>query len=102
LTPKKGTPSIGMSNDIRSAANELREFLFTKVYYANREKEEGERARRLLIFLYEYFVRNPANLPPEYNLPNETIERRVADYVSGMSDQYAILTARKFSEAPIW
>jgi dGTPase len=102
LMPDKGTPSIGMSNTIRSAANELREFLFTNVYYANREKEEGERARQLLIFLYDYFVRNPDNLPPEYNLPNETIERRVADYVSGMSDQYAILTARKFSKAPIW
>jgi len=102
LTPEKGIPSIGMSNAIRSAANELREFLFTKVYYANREKEEDERARQLLIFLYDYFVRNPDNLPPEYNLPNETIERRVADYVSGMSDQYAILTARKFSKAPIW
>jgi dGTPase len=102
LIPEKGAPFIGMSNAIRSAANELREFLFTNVYYANREKEEGERARRLLVFLYNYFVRNPDNLPPEYNLPGETIERRVADYVSGMSDQYAILTSRKFSETPIW
>ncbi|TFG59625.1 MAG: deoxyguanosinetriphosphate triphosphohydrolase [Spirochaetales bacterium] len=102
LTMEKGVPAIGMSKAIRLAANELREFLFSNVYYANREKEEGAKARQLLIFLYDYFVRNPDQLPPEYNLPNETIERSVADYVSGMSDQYAILTARKFSESPIW
>jgi dGTPase len=97
-----GKPVIGMSDPVRGAANELREFLFTNVYYATREKEEDTRARRVLIFLYEYFVKNPDMLPTEYNLPEETTERRVADYVSGMSDQYAILTARKFSEAPIW
>ena len=58
-----------MSKAIRLAANELREFLFSNVYYANREKEEGAKARQLLIFLYDYFVRNPDQLPPEYNLP---------------------------------
>jgi dGTPase len=102
LTMEKGVPSIGMSDTIRKAANELREFLFTNVYYANREEQEGAKARQLLTFLYEFFVTNPDKLPPEYNFPGEATERRVADYVSGMSDQYAILTARKFSEAPIW
>jgi dGTPase len=97
-----GKPVIGMSPEIRQAANELRDFLFSRVYYANLEKEEGTKARRVLVFLYEFFVRNPDRLPAEYNLPGEKTERRVADYVSGMSDHYAIQTAEKFCETPIW
>lgn len=91
---------IGMSDTIRAAANELREFLFTKVYFANRNKEEETNARQLLIFLYQYFVKNPGMLPSEYCYSSEVVERRVADYVSGMSDQYAILIASKFNYTP--
>ncbi|MBN1375431.1 MAG: deoxyguanosinetriphosphate triphosphohydrolase [Dehalococcoidia bacterium] len=96
LNSKTAKPAIGMSNFVRTASNELREFLFSKVYFANREKEEEAKARELLIFLFKYFVKNPTNLPVDYNDSGEKIERCVADYVSGMSDQYAILTARKF------
>jgi dGTPase len=95
-------PAIAMTPRVRDAANELREFLFSRVYYANLEKEEGIRARELLIFLFDYFVKNPDKMPPEYNLSEDPVERRVADYVSGMSDQYAILISRKFCEIPIW
>jgi len=102
LAPGNKEPGIGMSKPVRTAANELREFLFANVYYAAREKEEGDRARKVLEFLYKFFVDQPDMLPPEYNLPGDTVERRVADYVSGMSDQYAILTARKLSDVPIW
>ena len=102
LSAKDTKPSIGMSNTVRAAANELREFLFSKVYHANRGKEEEIKARKLLVSLFKYFKENPDMLPPELNYSNEIIERRVADYVSGMSDQYAILTARKLSDALIW
>lgn len=99
---KAGKNLIGMSPRVREAANDLREFLFSRVYYANHEKEEGTKARELLIFLFNYFVNHPDKLPTEYNLPGETVERRVADYVSGMSDQYAILTYRQLCKIPIW
>jgi dGTPase len=102
LSAKDAKPSIGMSNSVRTAANELREFLFSKVYYANRGKEEEIKARQMLISLFKYFKGNPDMLPPELNYSREIIERRVADYVSGMSDQYAILTARKLSDTLTW
>jgi dGTPase len=103
LTPESQLkPIVGMSGEIRGAANELRAFLFARVYYANHEKEEGIKARELLTFLFQYFLKNPDKLPPEYNLPGEPVERSVADYVSGMSDQYAILISRQLCEIPIW
>jgi dGTPase len=93
---------IGMNDVIRKAANELREFLFSRVYYANLEQEECVKARQVIIFLYNFYINNPDSLPLEYNLPGDTIERRVTDYISGMSDHFAILAARQLSEIPIW
>lgn len=98
----KSEQVIRMSERVKESANELREFLFARVYYANHEKEQCLKARKLLTFLFSYFVSHSAELPPEYNPGCDTIMRRAADYVSGMSDQYAILISRKLCKTPIW
>ncbi len=86
-------PTIDMSAGIRQAANELREFLFARVYNTSLETDEVKKAREVVFFLYDYFLNNPDRLPAEYNLQNDSVERRVADYIAGMTDHYAILTA---------
>lgn len=96
---KKDHPVIGMDETIRNAANELREFLFSRVYYAGLEAEETSHAHRVIISLYNYYTGNPGSLPEEYSLNNDTVERRVTDYIAGMTDHYAILTAAKISRS---
>jgi dGTPase len=78
-----------MSPEILEAANTLREFLFKRVYNLHAAQEEAEKARELLRQLYIYFKKHVDRLPPEYSLYSDEKERRVVDYIAGMTDQYA-------------
>ncbi len=88
---------IGMSPEILGAANELREFLFARVYQSGLEAEKASDARQIILLLYRHFLDNPDQLPDEYRLIGGDEERRIADYIAGMTDHYAILTADKLS-----
>ena len=52
------------------------------------------RVLAVVLFLFEHFVRNPAGISPDFSLPGDPVERRAADYISGMTDRYAIRLAR--------
>ena len=77
-----------------SAANELREFMFQRVYLFDGTREEAERGKRIAIFLFRYFISHPDGISPGFSLPGDPVERRAADFVSGMTDRYAIRLAR--------
>ena len=51
-----GAPVIGVSDRIRRAANELRDFLFLRVYNTSLETEEVRKARQIIFFLFNYFI----------------------------------------------
>lgn len=89
-------PAIGMSASFVQAANSLRDFLFARVYNIQAVKEEAERAREVMNFLYRYFREHPGELPEEYNF-QEPEEQRVVDYVAGMTDNYALRLAQELS-----
>ena len=92
-----------MPEEISVAMNELRDFLFDNVYHNPEAKGEEGRAIDMLIRLYEYFVKHPESLPWEYNLREEdSVERRVCDYISGMTDRYAIATFERLFIPKVW
>ncbi|MCX7616902.1 deoxyguanosinetriphosphate triphosphohydrolase [Tepidiforma sp.] len=86
-------PVIQFSPAIRDAANELREFMFRRVYLYDETRREAERGKRIVKFLFAHFVEHPEGISPDYSLPGDPVERRAADYVSGMTDRYAIRLA---------
>jgi dGTPase len=88
-----GTPSIGMGQVTQEAANTLRQFLFKKVY--NIDRDEAERAREVVRILYQYFTAHDEALPQEYKRGDDSVERRVVDYISGMTDNYALSIAEQ-------
>jgi dGTPase len=93
---------IGMSDKIRRAADELRDFLFLRVYNTSLETEEVRKARQIIFFLFNYFIENPEKLATEYNLKKaDNAAQRVADYIAGMTDHYAILKAEELQAAPV-
>ena len=87
-----GRPDIQMTPEIQKATDQLRDFLFERVYRNSVAKHEDKKAKALLIQLYEYFVDHPERMPEFYyhNTEKESVERCVCDYVSGMTDRYAI------------
>ncbi len=89
------SPTIGMSPPVLEATNTLREFLFERVYNLRSAEEEAEKAREVIRRLYEYFNEHEDRLPPEYRFYSDETERRVADYIAGMTDQYALRMAEE-------
>ena len=84
-------PFVCMSNEVMAATNELRNFMFERVYgWSN--KVIQERAERMLTQMFEYFMNNVDKLPKQYLqlLEKDGKERVVCDYLSGMTDRYAV------------
>ena len=79
-----------MSPKIVEAANILREFLFSRVYNSNLASTDKENAKEIVRTLYSYFSDNEDELPDEYNYRQESTERKVTDYIAGMTDYYAM------------
>ncbi len=99
-TMKEGKPSITLSPPIQQAANVLNKFLFDRVYNPNLAKEETDEARQVIQFLYEHFTAHPEGLAEEDTIYDESVERRVVDYIAGMTDQYALRMAEEISCHP--
>lgn len=90
----EGKNDICMSDEISEAMMELRQFMFDRVYTNPLVKGEEVKAERLVEFLYEYFLDNFDEIPDEYKMLVDRYgtsrERAVCDYVSSMSDRYAV------------
>ena len=93
----KEKPEIAMNPQVLEATNTLRQFLFDKVYNIRSAQEESERARRVVRALYKYFKEHVDKLPTEYSFYSDEAERRVVDYIAGMTDQYAQRMAEELS-----
>lgn len=86
-------PRLAMSPQMRGVVNDLREFMFRNVYLPNDGSLEGTEAKRVVEFLYEQLLERPDEVPQHMFLPGEPVERAVADYIAGMTDQFALRTA---------
>jgi len=90
-------PTIGMHAEVLKATNNLREFLFDKVYNPNLASKDTSKARRTIRLLYSYFLKHTEKLPEEYASRDDTAERKVTDYIAGMTDHYALHMAKEIS-----
>lgn len=98
-----GVNDIVMEKEVYEATMSLRRFLNERVYYNPVAKHEEKRAKDLLRKLYEYFVKHPDEMPSEYLFDeSESIERRVCDYISGMTDRYAINLFEELFVPKVW
>ena len=99
ITNSRDKNDICMSDEIGQAMADMRKFMFENVYTNPIVKGEETKAERLTENLYGYYHRHPELLPNEYlqlmNERGDSLERVVCDYVSSMSDRFAI---NKFTE----
>ena len=87
-----GKNKVEMEEEIANATNELRTFMFQRVYNQKAFKDEEERADRMISALYEYYRNNLDKLPDFFigRLELDNVDTVICDYISGMSDLYAI------------
>ncbi|HEV7813982.1 MAG TPA: deoxyguanosinetriphosphate triphosphohydrolase [Janthinobacterium sp.] len=90
---RRGEPLIRFSPRVRREATELKRFLYANLYRHYQVNRMRSKASRIVRELYEAFVAEPALLPPDYQDKNGDAGqqvRRIADYIAGMTDRYAI------------
>lgn len=89
-------PRIIMSETINNAVEKLKEFMFENVYLNSPAKTEEIKAEELLKTLYKYYMDHPEFLPEFLVAKGFDLDdtkqraRAVLDYVSGMTDGYAL------------
>lgn len=96
--------NINMSDKISRAMNDLREFMFEQVYKNPVTRGEEEKANTMLSYLYEHFYKNPEKLPVEYreNIDKFPKGRVVCDYISSMTDRYAVRLFGELFIPKVW
>ena len=87
-------PEVRLSDDVAAAADGLREYLFANVYLWEERLAEADRARRVIEFLWARFMAHPEEIAAsEFTRRDDPLARRVADYIAGMTDLFAIAAA---------
>ena len=99
-------PQIKMSEEVRGATAELRSFMFSHVYNNPKAKGEEQKAIQLVKQLYEYYIDHIDLLPEQYlralQLPDNTEEQIVCDYIAGMTDNFAVKKYQEFFVPEAW
>jgi dGTPase len=75
--------------------NELRDFMFDRVYQAPAQLAEQTRAIALIRDLVDYHLEHPGELPETYRDSAAPLHVQVADYVAGMTDRFALTTHQR-------
>ena len=85
---------LSFSPDVQEAFSLLRDFMYSTVYVDDTAKREERKVEKMIGELYERFVSRLELLPNLYLqiAYREGIDRAVTDYISGMSDEFAIRT----------
>jgi len=104
IRASEGKDDILWEDDILAATEELHDLLYQKVYRSPIAKGQESKAEEMVRTLYYHFVAHPETLPDENRvlLASETVERVVCDYISGMTDRFAVKRFRELFIPNFW
>lgn len=93
---RAGNWQISLTPTVSEAIKGLRAFMFDTVYQGPLCMAERQKVIYVVEFLFDYYVKNYEQLPEFYQkiALDEGIERGVADYISGMTDNYCTAVFR--------
>jgi dGTPase len=86
---------VALSEPVLGALDELRSFLFDRVYLRPEARTEQEKAIGLVRALFVYYLDHAEEVPAEYRSAPGDLPTRVADYIAGMTDRFAL---RRYEE----
>ncbi|MBV8667243.1 MAG: deoxyguanosinetriphosphate triphosphohydrolase [Burkholderiaceae bacterium] len=92
---------IRFSEKISSEAVVLKRFLRENLYQHYQVNRMTSKARRIVSELFAAFLQEPALLAPGYQVSNGDMQmqaRRIADYIAGMTDRYAMREHKRLFE----
>ncbi|MEB0233250.1 deoxyguanosinetriphosphate triphosphohydrolase, partial [Undibacterium sp. 10I3] len=102
-------PLISFSDTMQKQATVLKQFLHHNLYRHYMVNRMASKARRVVTDLFNAMMDEPILLPPDYQIklaeknpqqngePQDDLRqaRKIADYIAGMTDRYAMLEHRR-------
>jgi dGTPase len=86
------TGTVQMDPATLDVMNELRDFMFERVYLAESQRMHTESAVAVIQRLVDYHLSHPDDLPGgSYRDTDADLTTQVVDHVAGMTDRYALL-----------
>ena len=99
---RSAPPLIAFSDTVSKEALVLKRFLRENLYQHYQVNRMTSKARRIICELFDAFLEEPSLLPPDYQVPDacdsshhQRQARKVADYIAGMTDRYAMREHRR-------
>jgi len=82
----------------------FRDFMYQKVYLNMKAKSEESKVFGIVSKIFDYYHKTPDELPEEYRLVSmqDGLKRAVSDYISGMTDTYAVHVYEKLFIPEAW
>jgi dGTPase len=98
---RAGLGKVAMSREIKQAVMELRDFLYKKVYFSPQSRDELDKTEKIVTDLYKYLLKKPGDYIKPYP-QGDSLEKRVGDFIAGMSDSYALALYEKLFFPHSW
>ena len=101
---ENSTDDIRMSPEVEKAHRILKQFMFDSVYTNPVAKGEEGRAQGIIEKLYQYYSDNVDKLPAFFKeiADQDGVPRAVCDYISGMTDQFAVTQFKELFIPKSW
>jgi len=97
---------VAFSSAMQDADAAIKGFLYPRMYRHARVMAVMGDAERVVHDLFAHYVKSPADLPAEWTEGFDAADevaraRRIADYIAGMTDRYALIEhAKYFAKTP--
>ena len=91
--------AVVMSPDELATMHELRDFMFRRVYVSDVAAGQRNVAIDVIRRLVDHHLAHPDQIPASYRDPDADVLTQVVDYVSGMTDRFALATHDRLFDA---
>ena len=92
LSPANTAGAVVMAPDALEAMDELRAFMFARVYESDTAAGQKNVAIDVIRRLVDHHLAHPELIPPSYRDTEADQLTQVVDYVTGMTDRFALAT----------
>ena len=83
---------VRMDDDVLRDMNELRDFMFERVYVAPAQRDHQAAAIEVIRRLMDHHLSHPEDIPASYRDNDADRVTQATDYIAGMTDRYALRT----------
>ena len=94
VTTSDGRPTVEMSAGIGEATDQLKEFLFDRVYWNTATgNQDLRKAQHVIVALFRLYMEQPERMNGNSSLLNLSVPdraQRICDFIAGMTDRYAV------------